>query len=360
MIQNTYIALVVLSILVIILMMSSVKKEQFTDMASKIECPIAATRTPDGRIKVEPGKQIFSSMNEYTTYLAGLYSKGSKCIPPMVKNNKTPVDQILGGLGNNVAGKDDIAREDVARNVLTENAFNEAPINKLDDYEKTQVYNSERDGRNELSVQSKNNLLYNRALDWAQLPFNSEEHARNADTFVAGRLETAYIEPKTGIYFRNVEGGALLPPDVEAEKMREKQILASYRPTDITKHTIDSKTEQVAKLVNQMYSEDPNWIPVVEKQSDNNYAVTELLPKPREEKYEDNSAQRLSLLEESGKIIPPPTLRIEDRLRDDPYFDKSGLADRDNDRLWNYNDFRKWTPGLERMFAPTADNKEWY
>jgi hypothetical protein len=58
-------------------------------------------------------------------------------------------------------------------------------------------------------------------------------------------------------------------------------------------------------------------------------------------------------------MMPPPTVNIDDRNRGDPYFDKSGVGDRDNDKVWQYKDFKKWTPGLERMFAPTMDTKEW-
>ena len=359
-------------ILVVVFIMSAGRpnKEKFTGsskISGEIECPIAAIRTPEGRIKVQPGDQTFSSMDEYTTYLSGLYAKGSTCIPPMVQQNKTPVDQILGGLGVGAPSPSDLNREGAGREVLDTDFDNEqtsakTPINKLDDYEYSRVFESERDNRNSISTETKNELLSKRVLDWANLPFNSEAHAANAEEFIAGRMEDVYVEPKSGVFFRNAEGAPLLPPDAEAEKLREQQILASYKPTDISKHVVDSRTEQVAKLVNQMYENDPDWTPVVEKQNDNNYAITELLPKARKERWEDARAQHQSLreLEEKGKVIPPPTLTIDDRIRNDPYFEKSGLGDRDNDRLWNYNDFRKWTPGLERMFAPTADNKEWY
>jgi hypothetical protein len=43
----------------------------------------------------------------------------------------------------------------------------------------------------------------------------------------------------------------------------------------------------------------------------------------------------------------------------DPYFDKRGVLDYSNDRFHEYNDFKKWTPGLERMFAPTLDTTNW-
>jgi hypothetical protein len=47
-------------------------------------------------------------------------------------------------------------------------------------------------------------------------------------------------------------------------------------------------------------------------------------------------------------------------MRNDPFFDKGGVVDKDSNRIWEYNDFRKWTPDLERMFAPTAGTKAWY
>ena len=64
--------------------------------------------------------------------------------------------------------------------------------------------------------------------------------------------------------------------------------------------------------------------------------------------------------EAEGFAQPTPTIDIDSRLRGDPYFDKSGIGDQANNRFWNYKDFNKWTPGLERMFAPTMDNRAWF
>jgi hypothetical protein len=234
------------------------------------------------------------------------------------------------------------------------------PINKLDDYEYTRVFESERGSRNSLETGTKNQLLGQRVHDWANLPFNSEERAKQEDTFIAGRMEDAYRDPKSGVFFNNVRGTTVEPPDVEASRAREQKLLAAYRPTDISKHVMDNETEAVANLVNKVYGEDPNWEPVVSKTGENQWAVTELKPKLRKEKYEESNTQELSMLEAKGLVVPPPIIEINDRIRGDPYFDKSGVGDRDNNRLWNYKDFNKWTPGLERMFAPTMDNKAWY
>ena len=45
--------------------------------------------------------------------------------------------------------------------------------------------------------------------------------------------------------------------------------------------------------------------------------------------------------------------------RQDPYFDKGGVIDYEGDRFYKYDNFSKWTPGLERMFAPTFDQNDW-
>jgi hypothetical protein len=57
---------------------------------------------------------------------------------------------------------------------------------------------------------------------------------------------------------------------------------------------------------------------------------------------------------------PKASIQISDQMRNDPFFDKGGVVDNDNQRVWSYNDFRKWTPDLERQFAPTAATKAWY
>ena len=327
------------------------------------ECPQRVHRGPDGRIHVSPGKRTFQTMAQYVSFLSGLYARGATCLAPEVREKREPIFGILGGLGVGAQSPMSFDSEGTTRTVFetdnTEQTSVKTPINKLDDYEYTRIEQSERGERNQLSQAVKNELLEGRILDWANLPFNSEARAFAEDTFVAGRVEDMYRDPKTGVFFKNMSGRGILPPDVEAEKMREAKILSSYRPTDLTKHTIDSKTEAVAKLVNETYKSDPNWEPVVSKVSENKWEVTELRPKPRKETYADAQTLSLATAEATGLAQPPVSVDITDRLQDDPYFDKSGVGDRDNNKFWNYKDFNKWTPGLERMFAPTLDTKEW-
>jgi hypothetical protein len=359
--KNHIIAMIVIAtIMLIVLAIHTRKPEAFTNQ-SEPACPTSAERGPDGYIYVNPGNKKFKTLVEYTSYLKELYANGATCIPPKVSANKEPVFGVLGGLGNGEEPPEATNQMSATRTVLETNLYGESNgqvgtrINKLDDYEYTRVFESERDNRNTISEDDKNDLLNKRTTDWSILPFNSEERAKQEDTFIAGRMESAYREPKTGILFDTMSGSSVQPPDVEAARLREQKLLASYRPTDISRHTVDNDTEAVARLVMATYGNDPNWEPVVEQTGANMWQVTELRPKPRKEQYESDVA-----LAESTKLqLPRPSIDIDDRIQNDPYFDKRAPTANPS-KFWNYNDFREWTPGLERMFAPTADTKAWY
>lgn len=336
-------------------------QESFADTD---ECPTSATRTNDGRIVVNPGNKSFSSISDYVAYLSGLYANGSKCIPPRVSSNNEPTPGILGGLGNGAQTPDSVNLEGTTRNVLNTTGAEESsattPIDKLDDYEYSRVNESERGGLNVLDKDNKNQLLKSRILDWANLPFNSEERSKKEDAFIAGRMDTASRDPQSGVYFNTMRGATVEPPDMDAARLREQKLLASYRPTDVSTHIIDNETDAVTRLVQQEYGSDPNWEPVITKVDDNRWEVTELRPKPRKEYYEDSETISLATAEQKGLTSPRPNISISDRMQTDPFFDKAGVADGDNSKFWKYDQFSKWTPELERMFAPTADTKKWY
>jgi hypothetical protein len=335
--------------------------ETFTDVS---ECPKTATRTNDGNIVIEPGHKQFSTLSDYVAYLSDLYSKGAKCIPPRVALSNEPTQGIIGGQGNGNNTPESANYQGTTRDVLDMKSNEETsamtPIQKLDDYEYTRVNQSERGSVNALETNQKNQLLSSRILDWANLPFNSEHRAEKEEEFISGRMESDFKDPKTGVFFNTMAGKSLEPPDMNAADLREQKLLASYRPSNVNEHIIDSETDAVARLVHEEYGSDPNWEPVVTRVDENRWEVTELRPKPRKEHYEDAQTIDIATAEQKGMLHPQPNIEISDRLRNDPFFDKGGIADKDNNRFWNYNDFKKWTPDLERMFAPTADTKRWY
>lgn len=367
---------VIVAILVIVCCLytdPAIPKEHFSDTPT---CPTSASRDANGVIHIQPGNKTFQTLQEYVSYLSGIYSdpKNSTCVPPVVQSSAAsgttiPTPGILGGLGTGTISPSDVGKEGPDRSVLNtatsewDTSSAQTGIRRLDDYEYSRIYESERQPRNsQISKETKDKLLSQRILDWASLPFNSEARAEQEDEFIAGRMEGGFREPKTGAFFSNMQGNQVLPPDEEALKLKEQAILAAYRPTNITKHVVDSETERVASLVSKMYADDPNWEPVIEKTGNHQWAVTELRPKPRKEKWEDAQTIDIATAETTGiaTVNPAPNVQIYDRNMKDPYFDKQGIRDSERDRFWSYDSFSKWTPGLERMFAPTAETKAWY
>ncbi len=364
---------VVLILIIAVMPIPAIPREGFAGGKDAPSCPASAWRDSQGAIHIEPGSLTFKTLQEYTNYLSGIYAdpKNATCVPPEIKQSGSTGDigsqpGILGGLGTGSISPQGVGREGPDRTVL--NTSNEeqtsanTPINRLDDYEYSRVFELERAPRTApLAKDTKDKLISQRILDWASLPFNSEQRAEEEGTFIAGRMESGFREPKSGVFFSNMEGSTVLPPDEQALKDRERAILAAYRPTDISKHVVDTEMERVATLVGKMYANDPDWEPVVEKTGENQYAITELRPKPKREKWAEDQDKTVALAEAEG-VASAPTANVEiySRFMNDPYFDKQGIKDTERDRFWNYEDFNKWTPGLERMFAPTAETKAWY
>ena len=330
---------------------------------SETECPKEAVRMSDGTIQVQPGNHSYKTMKEYLDFLNGLYAKGSMCIPPKVTTKQIPIPGILGGLGTNTESPESVKKQGIDRAVLDnspteQETYARTPIDKLDDYEYSRVFESESPMRNALTDKTKSDLMNKHTLDWANLPFNSEERSKQENDFVAGREEDGFRDPATGVFFKTIDGKNIAPPDMDAAKEREQKLLSAYKPTDVSTHVVDDEMKKVAQIVNAAYKND-QWEPVVTKVGEYQWEVSELRPKPRKEQYEDEKTRDLSLAQERGETMQPPTISIDDRMRDDPYFDKSGVGDKDNKKFWKYEDFTKWTPDLERMFAPTLPNKEW-
>ena len=337
----------------------------FLTNSKENDCPLSAERKDDGKIHVQPQNQKFDTMGDYVAWLSSLSAAGSMCVPPYVKGPRevdvlqtttspNPGDREVGALGKQVA-QQNTSQNLFTRQVEGENTYAKTPINKLDDYEYTRIFQNENSPRSELSKTTVNSLMAKNQWDWSKLPFNSDARADAETEFVAGRLDSAHRDPKTGVFFKNVEGMSVVPPDEDAAAIREKASLKAYEAAPATA-LMEHNVEDVAVMVKKMYAEDPNWEPVVEKVGDNEYRVSELRPKARKEKYEENQDMTIERAKEGGLI--QAQVDVEGG-RQDPYFDKQGVLDYSNDRFWEYKDFKKWTPGLERMFAPTLDTTNW-
>lgn len=326
------------------------------------ECPLTATRKEDGKIHVEPQGMSFDTMGDYIIWLSSLSTAGEICIPPYVKGpREADVVQKTVNSGNREIGKGPIDTQNTFGNVFTkqvegEQTYAKTPINKLDDYEYSRIFQNENSPRGELSKTAINSLTVKNQFDWAKLPFNSETRTTQENEFVTGRMDSATRDPKTGVYFNNLEGANILPPDNVTIDLKEKQSLEKFKE-DSSEKLLQHDSEDIAEMVKKMYENDPNWEPVVERIGANEYRVSELRPKPRKEQYADsNDDMTIERAKADGLITP--SVEVESNSAD-PYFDKRGVLDYSNDRFHEYTNFKKWTPGLERMFAPTLDTTNW-
>jgi len=333
------------------------------------ECPTSAQRKEDGKIHVEPQGRSFDTMADYIIWFSSLSTAGEICIPPYVKGPRE-VDVVQSSTAPSTGDREvgvlpgTIEKQNTFGNVFTkqvegEQTYAKTKIDKLDDYEYTRIFQNEFSPRSELSRTAVNSLMAKNQFDWAKLPFNSQTKMDKETEFIAGRKDNVFRDPKTGVYFKNIEGMTVVPPDVETFEANEKATLEGFQ-SEKPENLINHDVEEVAEMVKKMYENDPHWEPVVERVGENEYRVSELRPKARKERYAeamDDEEKTVERAKEGGLITP--NIDVEGGGSIDPYFDKKGVIDYSNDRFHEYKDFKQWTPGLERMFAPTLDTTNW-
>jgi len=336
----------------------------FLSNSKENECPISAKRENDGKIHVQPQNRAFDTMADYVAWLSSLSAAGSMCIPPVVLGPRE-VEMISSGTSptsdrNAGVSPEQVAKQNTSGNVFTkqvegEQTYAKTDINKVDDYEYTRIFQNENSPKGQISKTAVNSMLAEKQWDWSQLPFNAEARADAEGEFISGRKDSVHREPKSGVFFKGMEGMDVNPPDLDTKETQEKAALEPFAAKPAEK-LLEHNMEDVGEMIKKMYADDPDWEPVVEKIGANEYRVAELRPKMKMEKYAGKEEKTISRAKEVGNVSA--AVEVEGG-RQDPYFDKQGVLDYSNDRFWEYKDFKKWTPGLDRMFAPTLDTTNW-
>jgi hypothetical protein len=319
------------------------------------KCPASAVQTSLGVITTQPGNKTFTSLESYNEYYKYLASMGIECsyVTPSPKEYKKELKE----------GKD------VTDTVQDEQTYALTPIKKLDDYEFSRVFQVEKESRNELERTTVNALTAQRQFDWSQLPYNSSGRAGHEQEMNGKRVE-GFTATVTEPFYSSLSGDSLMPRDEQELDEKERAILQQYSPKK-TEDLMAHDTDDIKALVSKLYESDANWEPVVEKKSDTEFEVIGLKAKPRkaDAEYEDEKIPSVQEALESGQatggdifskktgstVVPG----MEVSGKQDPYFDKQGVLDYEGDRFYRYDSFAKWTPGLERMFAPTFDQNDW-
>jgi hypothetical protein len=226
------------------------------------------------------------------------------------------------------------------------------PINSLDQYELEAVFNNE--GDRELKKQQINQMTRRYPLDWANYPPNSSKFQSGQAKYIEGFSSRASAENLEEPY-KDIGIGNLTPPDTIAIEQEEKRILASYTPkkaNDLTTYDIEDANELLSKIYVPK-----GLIPEVVRKEGNVFEVVRTRSIKDVIQYEDDlpdapaSSRPIEAAGEARINVPP--VALETAAARDPYYEPttSTRADR--------SDYMRWTPGLERMFAPTNPTPTW-
>jgi hypothetical protein len=152
--------------------------------------------------------------------------------------------------------------------------------------------------------------------------------------------------------------GNLTPPDTEAIEREEKEILATYRPRKAGSMTTYD-TYDAQKILEQIYV--PKGIqPVVKRKEGNVFEVVSTRSLKNEVQYEDDlpdapvrqgGAQPSVGAGEATIEVPPTALEVA--AGRDPFYEPTTST------RSSRSDYMRWTPGMQRMFAPTYPTTDW-
>ncbi len=153
----------------------------------------------------------------------------------------------------------------------------------------------------------------------------------------------------------------MIPPDTLSVEMEERKILQTYKAPSAQELSsyIPDEDKDPNQLIRELYDQKGLIPTVAHKEGTNVYEVIGVRRKDEKIVYEDEEAPAsVAPVQKAGEAtITVPTMAYDVAAAKDPYYNTSaGTAGSRMDR-WNY---QSWTPGLERMFAPTEPQANWY
>jgi len=230
-----------------------------------------------------------------------------------------------------------------------EKPYMKQPIDSLDQYELSAVY--QRQGSKEATKKQLNDAMTRYPLDWST-------QGQGSQYFQEKQEEYQKLSEKTDVI--NAYGGNesrdMLLPDSALQEQEERKILQTYQPQK-SSSLLNYSADDVKTLVEKIYDK-KGLIPelVKSKQGNNIWEIIEVKEKNPKINWEDDepTKERQKMIARGEEVIDVPYTVSDVAAGLDPFFQKSRSV-RDG-RF----DHTEWTPGLERMFAPTHPIKEWY
>lgn len=231
--------------------------------------------------------------------------------------------------------------------------YAEKPINSIDDYEYNLVFQNESDKA--LTKAQRNKLMAQYPMDWSGYPPSSAQ-------FQAGLRESfenaSPTVPDDAKPYKSITGSAMMPPDTGAVEAEERKILMTYKPTfppDPTSYDPDDVYDVVKKIYKAKGLE-----PEIKRRGDSNvYDIVNTRKIGEKVLFEDEVAPAApastGAVAVAGEGVAQGPSMVADALAPDRFFEEGVKSSRTN--KWDYT---AWTPGLERMFAPTESKSNWY
>lgn len=253
-----------------------------------------------------------------------------------------------------------------------EKPYARAPINSLDEYELSAVY--QRQGSKEATKQQLDQAMAQYPMDWA-VQGQGSQHFQEKEGEYKGSSQARKAEAVEGFYAEAPTDQLL--PDSAQQEAEERKILQTYKPeksAHLLNYSADdspdhrsgshagiSSLNDVKTLVEKLY-EKRGLIPdvVPSKQGANVWEITEVREKDPKIIWEDDpsllqhASERDRMIARREEVIDVPYMASDLAAGLDPFFQKGQVT---RDGRFNYH---QWTPGLERMFAPTHPIKAWY
>jgi predicted DNA-binding protein YlxM (UPF0122 family) len=225
------------------------------------------------------------------------------------------------------------------------------PINSVDDYEMNLVF--ENENHRGITKDLRNKLMSQYPMDWSTQPASSAYFSKGQKESFENKMPLDLSMNE--IVYKNVSGTNLQPPDTDAVEKQERKILQTYQPKnadDLNTYNIEDARELIKKIYDAR-----GLVPEVEHAKDSNvYTVVATRKKGEKIQYEDDlgdaTAEESTDNMENVTVVPQAATDI--LKESDPFYDTHKKTRMDK---WDYT---KYTPELERMFAPTYPRNQWY
>lgn len=240
----------------------------------------------------------------------------------------------------------EVVQDDVVLDETTR-AFYDKPIDSVDDYEYSMVFENDR----EISKELRNKLMSQYPMDWTRNPPSSTNFNNGIKEYFQNQTDISG-PPNTSV-FNNIGADNLTPPDMDKVEEEERKILKTYQP----KNTKDLKTYDVDDaytLIKKIYDAKGEIPEVLHKKDTNVYEIVGVRRKDEKVLYEDEEAEFVPDMSKKGDVDLVPQAAVDVLEATDPFYDKTKRTRIDK------NDYTKFTENLERMFAPTYPVKAWW